>query len=199
MDRSRSRSTTLSLFTALGLIVMLIGAAAAQPPGDRPETSVREQNVDPDGWIAVHEQGVADVNVTNSPLSVSGDVRVSNLPQEQAVMVTNDVVTVAQAPASRARVVTFSVDAGDEINPVFDPPINATMLSIRAFDEEVVVQFSSPVSDEPGDRVLFMGGDSRNITERVVNLTQPIPISGVRILCQNDFEDCDGWVSVVGS
>ena len=52
--------------------------AEAKPP---PETQlVEEQNVDANDFIRVHEQGVADVNVTNATLPVSGTVNVGNLP-----------------------------------------------------------------------------------------------------------------------
>ncbi len=59
-------------------------AEAKPPPEVQP---VEEQNVDGSGYIAVHEQGVADVNVTNASLPVSGTVDVGNLPAVQDVNV----------------------------------------------------------------------------------------------------------------
>lgn len=41
----------------------------------RPDTPVREQNLDSEGFIAVHEQGVADTNVTNLPTDAAGALR----------------------------------------------------------------------------------------------------------------------------
>ena len=54
----------------------LFGSASAAPPA----TAVREQNLDGSGLIRVHEQGTADVNVTNGALPVTGTVDVGNLP-----------------------------------------------------------------------------------------------------------------------
>jgi len=54
----------------------LFGRAGAAPPA----TAVREQNLDASGRIQVHEQGTANVNVTNGSLPVSGTLDVGNLP-----------------------------------------------------------------------------------------------------------------------
>ena len=55
---------------ALGVIVSegLDGSASAAPPTQ----AVEEQNLDASGSIAVHEQGVADVNVVSMPSLDSG-------------------------------------------------------------------------------------------------------------------------------
>jgi len=73
---------------ALGFIVSraLDGSASAAPPPPA-DTKVREQNLDGSGLIRVHEQGTANVNVTNSSLSVGGTVDVGNLPAVQDVNV----------------------------------------------------------------------------------------------------------------
>jgi hypothetical protein len=63
-------------------------APAAGPPGG---LNVSEQNVDASGSIRVHEQGTANVNVTNSSLPVT----VGNLPAEQNVHVTNSPLEVS--------------------------------------------------------------------------------------------------------
>src|SRR3972149_11413222 len=70
---------------ALGFVVSrgLDGAASAAPPPPS-ETKVREQNLDGSGLIRVHEQGTANVNVTNGSLPVSGTVDVGNLPLDEA-------------------------------------------------------------------------------------------------------------------
>lgn len=60
--------------------------AEAKPPPPGPQ-AVEEQNLDGSGFIAVHEQGTADVNVTNAALPVSGTVDVGNLPVVQDVNV----------------------------------------------------------------------------------------------------------------
>ena len=55
---------------ALGLVVSkgLDGSVTAAPPTQ----AVEEQNLDGSGLIAVHEQGVADVNVVSMPPQDSG-------------------------------------------------------------------------------------------------------------------------------
>ena len=70
---------------ALGFVASrgLDGAASAAPA----ETKVREQNLDGSGLIRVHEQGTANVNVTNTSVPVSGTVDVGNLPSVQDVSV----------------------------------------------------------------------------------------------------------------
>jgi hypothetical protein len=75
---------TKSFIAASLAIVVGAGshATAAGPPGG---LNVREQNVDGSGAIRVHEQGTANVNVTNSSLPVA----VQNLPGIQDVRVTN--------------------------------------------------------------------------------------------------------------
>lgn len=64
--------------TALALAILALGVvlglglnstvfeAEAKPPPPGPQ-AVEEQNVDASGFIAVHEQGVADVNVVSMP------------------------------------------------------------------------------------------------------------------------------------
>jgi hypothetical protein len=61
---------------ALGIVLGLalrgtVFEAEAKPPspGSQP---VEEQNVDANGYIAVHEQGVADVNVVSMPSASGG-------------------------------------------------------------------------------------------------------------------------------
>jgi hypothetical protein len=64
----------------------LMGTAGAAPAGPPGGLEVREQNVDEnvDDAIRVHEQGVADVNVTNGSFDVNVD-----FPTNQDVTVTN--------------------------------------------------------------------------------------------------------------
>jgi hypothetical protein len=72
-----------TLILALAIVLALRAAtSAAGPPGG---LNVTEQNVDQSGSIRVHEQGTANVNVTNSSLPVT----VQNAPAVQDVRVTN--------------------------------------------------------------------------------------------------------------
>lgn len=67
---------TRSVVIASGVLLLLVASGpAAVGTSARPDTSVREQNLDSEGFIAVHEQGVADTNVTNLPTDAAGALR----------------------------------------------------------------------------------------------------------------------------
>ena len=58
----------LGIVLGLGLQATVFEAEAKPPPPEPPTPQpVLEQNLDADGFIAVHEQGVADVNVVSMP------------------------------------------------------------------------------------------------------------------------------------
>lgn len=75
----------VALLALTGLAAGLVGVFAvsqlSESAGAAPAaTQVREQNLDANGFIRVHEQGTSNVNVSNSSLPVSGTVSVGNLP-----------------------------------------------------------------------------------------------------------------------
>ena len=85
------RALTGVSFALLGsaVTIMLLANVSAQPgttPG--PSQPVREQNLDANQLIRVHEQGTANVNVANSPLTVSGTER-EHFPSQFDVKVAN--------------------------------------------------------------------------------------------------------------
>ena len=53
------------LVTPLLLLISAVVWAGKPDPVDNPPLQVREANVDADGWIAVHEQGVVDAEISN--------------------------------------------------------------------------------------------------------------------------------------
>ena len=57
---------TLMLFAA-AMLIFVPYSVQAEPPDPTPGATkpVREQNLDANDWIAVHEQGEADVNIVN--------------------------------------------------------------------------------------------------------------------------------------
>ena len=80
------------VLVAIGIVLGLglqgtVFEAEAKPPPPEPPTPqpVLEQNLDADGFIAVHEQGTADVNVRNLP--VVQDVNVVSLPSEEGRLI----------------------------------------------------------------------------------------------------------------
>jgi hypothetical protein len=56
-------------------------SASARSSGPQ-AAPVLEQNVDANGFIRIHEQGTAEVHVTNTSLPVTGTVNVGNLPTD---------------------------------------------------------------------------------------------------------------------
>ncbi|MBE0616884.1 MAG: hypothetical protein IH608_03000, partial [Proteobacteria bacterium] len=112
-------------------------ARGQTPPDPRPGASMptREQNYDANGYIAVHEQGVAavnvtggqiDANITNSTLDVTGAVEVTNLPAVQDVNVVGGPVEVRHPAVTAGQGLRDSVAAGDTHTIRLESPIYAT-------------------------------------------------------------------------
>jgi len=57
-----------------GMMLVQPGSAAPPSPVPAPDMPVAEQNLDSSGYIAIHEQGTADVNVTGGNMTVGGTV-----------------------------------------------------------------------------------------------------------------------------
>jgi hypothetical protein len=93
MPHAFRRALTGVSFAILGsaVTIMLMGKVSAQPePVPQPSQPVREQNLDANRFIRVHEQGTANVNVANSQLTVGGTVSVDNFPSSFSVNNTRD-------------------------------------------------------------------------------------------------------------
>jgi hypothetical protein len=95
---------------------------------------VREQNTDSQGNIKVHEQGTANVNLTNSSLPVREqniDAQGNTKVHEQGtanVNVTNSSLSIAPASPITGGGGARSVNVGEVLS--LDPPVTATELSI---------------------------------------------------------------------
>ncbi len=114
----------------------LFGEASAALVAQR----VREQNLDANGLIRVHEQGTANVNVTNASLPVSGTVGVGNLPLDA-----NGNVKTAQQPGSGKFYVLLDDVAIDPGQFVLSPFANVD--GCRVFN--VFVRDTGVVSGKP--------------------------------------------------
>ncbi len=144
------------------LVAAFAGAAWSSNPGTG-TAPVREQNVDSNGAIRVHEQGTADVRVTNGSVPVSvgnfpetqqvaGTVNVGNLPNTQQVAGT---VNVGNLPSTQnvnvvggnlATAPTFvnaafqtglmSIDKLTSERVELTAPIYATTISVNLADKE---------------------------------------------------------------
>ena len=122
---------------ALGFVVSngLDGSASAAPPTQ----AVEEQNLDGSGFIAVHEQGTADVNVTNAALPVSGTVDVGNLPVVQDVNVIS-LPSQDPGPLEFTHFIVRISPNGDVRDPSTGEPfdIDATLIGLSAHGWELV-------------------------------------------------------------
>ncbi len=122
---------------ALGFVVSggLDGSASAAPKAQ----VVREENVDTNGFIAVHEQGTADVNVTNAALPVSGTVDVGNLPVVQDVNVIS-LPSQDPGPLEFTHFIVRISPNGDVRDPSTGEPfdIDATLIGLSAQGWELV-------------------------------------------------------------
>jgi hypothetical protein len=212
------RALTGVSFAILGsaVTILLMGKVSAQPePVPGPSQPVREQNLDANRFIRVHEQGTANVNVANSQLTVGGTVSVDNFPSSFSVNnfpsqfdvnVTGGTVEASAPVASTSFAGSITVQA-KETGSLSFATINATHLSISPVtpSPEVVVQIQSPLSgltflsvpntlfylnDPDGDRL----GPSY-----MQSFTRPVPINGVTVFCANESNLCQLLVSVVGS
>ena len=195
----------LIVITVFLTVSVMSSALAESPPDPRPGATqpVREQNLDGSGYIAVHEQGVADVNVTNSSLQVSGSVDVSgssvsvdNFPPVQDVNVVGGGVEVSFAPVTTTD--TQRVNTGARTAKWFpiDPPILATAVSV-SFEgsTEAFTVFGTSV----GDGAILPIHNSTGIEQtHMLALTYPVVITGLELECRNESDPC--WIafSVMG-
>jgi hypothetical protein len=202
---------------AAGVALLVLGAFAggllseradAVPPEPHPGPSspVREQNLDPEGLIRVHEQGVADVNVTNDVLEVQGTIEVDNFPTsfsvdnfpaEQDVRVLGT-VTMVPSPASRLEQTILAADAGASDQFTFST-VNATTISISGLEVGTVatVSLQTPLNGGTTALTFPFGEDEANAP--VYTFTQPVPIDGVTLSCiEGEDDKCVVFVDVIG-
>lgn len=174
---------------ALALLAgpLLTGPVDAQRPLPLP---VSEQNLDANGFIRVHEQGIAQVRGT---VAVNGGtVAISNLPSA---------LNVHQAPVVGAYTFFFQVaDGTDRVEPF--PTINATAIHLVS-GHEVAVRFQSPMSsltyNGTPNMLLEFSGTNGEFSNFVKTFTQPIPLNGIQVFCQNESLTCGIVVSIIGS
>jgi hypothetical protein len=194
------------------LIQLLLAAAvlatspfvfAEKPdPVENPPLQIREQNLDPSGWIAVHEQGTADVsisssteldvNVTNDTLDVSGStISVDNFPAVQPVTMDEGELSSVTSQYSSE----FYTTAGDEIEHIFSGgPVYATTIFInnRSSDEFWIKLFTS------GSDFISIADFDGVIPIHHYSFTYPIPIERIWMRCTNESEGCGPWITIIG-
>jgi hypothetical protein len=174
----------------IGLGVSLAAADGPNPtPG--PSQPVLEQNLDANGLIRVHEQGTANVNVTNASLPVSGNVNAN---------VTGGSVLATIPPATTSFWHLFVLQPGFPSEEMSFPTINASAIHVQLgdFDTETKVFFKSPLVDTGfGQGLFFLRAEPGN-KGSLITFTQPVPINGVAVHCTQNVFSCSALVSVVG-
>ena len=176
----------LLAFTAGSLLTSNL---SAQPPNPPPPLNVREQNLDAQGFIKVHEQGTSDV--TGIVAVSGGSIAVTNLPST---------LIVHPAPVGGALAFHFNVDT--TLQEPF-ATINATAIHISAGGAEAEVWFQSPLSGLtlsgiPNVLLRYDGRDGglRNFS---TSFPQPVPLNGMRIICLNESFTCSLTIAVIGT
>jgi len=198
-----------SLIAFVGLTA-LIGIIAAvtpnisrgQAPDPRPGATqpVREQNLDAGGAIRVHEQGTANVNVTNESLAVqvgnsSLDVNVQGGSVDANI--TGGSVQTTVPPATVAHCDIVGGDPESEHDLSF-PTINATAIRAHSSnDSEVLIGFKSPLSNLS---LVILGNTHFAALGKgeMTTFTHPVPINGAHITCSNSSSSCLVSFCVVG-
>lgn len=186
---------------------LAVYAVKPDPNVPNPPLQVLEYNVDANGWIAVHEQGTAsvdivdteelDVNITNAELDVNITnpkltVDVDNFPAEQDVYVTAG----ALSAVTSAEVVTWHLEPKEVREITFSNPILATTIQFRRGSDEGTVAFFSPLVS--GDTVLSYYDPDGSVPWVTESFTYPIPISGIYALCGNESDNCIFKITIFG-
>ena len=208
------------LITALLLISSPLWAGAKPDPVPNPPLQVREANVDGDGWIAVHEQGTANVEVqgvadvyvtggqidaeiTGGNVDVSGStVSVDNFPATQDVNVTGGMIDALIPPATAYSNPNLGVlEAGDTVTVDFATVFATTIViwdsSVTGDgDPEFQLWIRSPLNG--GNSLFKYAYDETLYTIDMRSFTHPIPVSGVEVWCKNESADCTIGISIIG-
>jgi len=189
--------------TLFVVTIFVVGAIAgttatgyAQPPDphDGATLPVREQNLDADGLIRVHEQGIADVNVTdeelnvnitNDSLSVSGEVEVSNFPATQDVNVVGGAISLP--PVTTVWSTPLSIDpipAGESVTHDI-PLMNAVSFNVAESVDEYSIFITGPL----GTPLEIESGEQLQETY-FYTFIYPVPVDSITIRCKNESDDC---------
>ena len=191
MDRMLRWTRDLMILAA-GIVVgpLLTGALDAQPPeAPPPPLRVLEQNRDSLGFIKVHEQGTANVNVTSGSLNVDGAVSVTNFPATQNVFVTGGTLDSASlTPVAQIHALDVNLQPGQSSGQItLSTTLNAVVVSAGALREGGIT-FYSPL---PGGAPLFSLslGQAGGGGVDVKSFAHPIPITGVEFFCSSNAAD----------
>jgi len=133
---------------------------------------VREQNLDGNGNIKVHEQGTANVSVTNSSLSVAPRL-----------------ATKTGGSASISAAAGLDADVGFSFGTV-----NASMVTVTSQVGTGIITFQNTNSTNGTSTVLQFPLEAG--AQFIVPLVEAIPINNVHLHCSTS---CSAWFNTVGS
>ena len=211
---NRSRSIVIGVILVIAVLALtILGTVqpleAAGPPN---AVETEELNVDENGFIAVHEQGVADVNIVGGDSTVSIDdtdpveVNVSSMPTVDLDTATDEVLAdikdllqqVVDQETSRVvvdqfRRKTLNMTSGQQKTFTFDP-ILATHLFIGSDGDEIQVL----INNIGGTRAFIGSTDETFPVAFSVPFSYPVRISAVSVSCQNEVFDCRTDIAVFG-
>jgi len=214
------------LVVAAGMLGVLVdGPISAEVPDPTPgaTSKIREQNLDPNGLIRVHEQGTADVNVTNSSLNVEGSMSVENFPSsfevsnfpsvQQVEIVSDGLPFVRLEPMSRGYRAEFVLQPDELGTREFETLMYATSVISEDHGDEVIVELRSPVVVEGDDGVLGDLADEGGpdylwipvhhdalggVELRHLTFMNSLRVNGMRAKCLNESQVCRLNVVVLG-
>jgi hypothetical protein len=149
-----------------GQIAGAAGEKQARPTA-QPTQTVREQNLDTNGFIRTHEQGTADVNVTNATVPVSGSVDVATMPNVKLDPTGN---TVKIDPANNTVAISSS-----QTSPVSVSNVNDGQNPF----EHNLGQAWAPGDDHACTPASFPIPTGKTFVEETVSLTVQVPTGTV--------------------
>ena len=182
---------TVIVLVAMG-IVSAFAASELVPSHDAGAApsaqQVREQNLDGSGFIRAHEQGTANVNVTNGSLPVSGTVNVGNFPA-----------------AAQGRLISLGTQSGATVD---FPPVNVSDCSqasifarLGATAGSVAVARNTNASPDGASLVqLSLAGEASTgdvagvPTASLIDVPMTLPFLGVRANVSNSVGDVTAWI-----
>ena len=183
-------------------VTVFIGMAYAPPSGAAPDKisdaddpSI-QAHVTGDGELQVTGEvtlsGTSQVEVTNTPLPVN----VENFPGTQDVNVVGGALSGVQlAPATTGFGDFFQIEVRENETATFDP-INVTSFFYSDQDDEANVHFENPLVPQLFSRV-FADNDG-NVESHQQDFVHPFPVSGISVNCQNESEDCEVFILLIG-
>lgn len=202
-------STTLTRLSlvALGFLggSILAGVVVAQPnPAPGPPLPVKEQNLDANGWIKVHEQGTATVNGTVSVGNFPSSIEISNFPETQNVNVTGGQVDTIVPPVTVGLSETVCAEPHQTATVSLATMAVTDLTVSNKIKNEVAVYFHSPITitgngGTIGQTVFEHQDHDGEVAALHHTFTRAVPIHEFVLHCTNESDTCCVTVDLVGT